>query len=579
MDPRTDDAPALLGLDELQLIFDEPVSLELRDDRRLLVPRIPQQAFVMLARQLRDEGRLELVLGEALPAQLTAVFDLDVWARDRIQVPRVREWITQIVECYSEARKSRGDLVRLMYAMDPEMWTFAVLHGTSVFPLDPDDDERRERARTAVEDLTTFETPDGLYLIAVPNHKLGHQAITIIEAIYHDSLDAGRRLVNSLRGAMASQLEEDLLRWRSGRLADLGFVDWEEAMRLFTPLPADVSPPVESVRFDGVETTVLELAGWGHKNLLRQLLDNLDAEQHGIRTREFTLLVNEVMAAQRFEPGDPTHQQRAIHQAQATVSLGLEMLAGGRDLEQAADDLTRALTRLGLRALFRLGYRALDKLRRAALALHREGRISLSRVGSLLDRPWNFAVAALSGWYPELPQESAPQKTRPVATLRDVARATQLIEQASALSRLAFDREGYGIDPVWVTRVDEPGRLTLGDLVRTAAICRELPGHTRAVALTPLTQNDLSWARDNLLVAPQNDLHPRVAEHMRATLSALDLENHADTLIELLLTRLTVELASLEPDEAGRPDLTRAGGVLTVQSVGVWLKTGLTGSN
>lgn len=578
MDSHTDDTLAPLPSDELQLLFDEPLSLELRDDRKQLVPRIPQQAFVTLARQLRDEGRLELVLPEAIPGQLTAVFDLDVWTGDRIQVPRVREWLTQIVEAYRGARTARGDLVRLMYAMDPEMWTFAVLHGTSVLPLDPDDDERREQARAAVSDLTTFETPDSLYLIAVPNHELGRQAITIIEAVYHDSLEDGRRLVNSLRGGLASQLEEDLLRWRRGRLADLGFVEWEEAMRLFTPLPVDAAPDVEHRTFADVETTAIELAGWGHKNLLRQVLEHLDPGQHGVRTREFTLLVNEVMAAQRFEPGDTGHQQRAIHQAQATVSLALEMLAGGRDPQDITGELSQHLTRLGLRNLFRLGYRALDKLRRAALSLHREGRVSLSLVGSLLDRPWNFAVAALAGWYPELVQDAQPQKTRPIANLRDVARATQLIEQAAALSRLTFDRSGFGIDPVWVTRVDEPGRLTLGDLVRTAAICRELPGHTQSVALTPLTQDDLSWARDNLLLAPDNRLDPRLAEHMQARLRDLGLEQHAPTLTEGLLTRLAVELAALEPDQQGRPDLTKTGGVVTIQSVGVWLRTGLTGN-
>jgi len=577
VDPRThDDNLAPLAKDELQLLLDDPVSLELRDNRSELVPRIPHQAFVVIARQLRDEGRLELLLPEALPEQLTAVFDLDVWRAGRLQVPRVRAWLRQIIACYGEARRARGDLIRLMYAMDPEMWTLAVHHGTSVMALDPDDDEHREQARAAVEGLTSFETPDAAYLIAVPNHELGHQAISIIEAVYHDSLEDGRRLVNSLRGALASQIEEDLLRWRSGRLADLGFVEWEEAMRLFTPLPRDAAITAEDGNFAEVDTTALEVVGWGRSDLLRRVLDQLTPQQHGVRTREFTLLINEVMAAQRLEPGDPKDQQRAIHQAQATVSLGLEMLAGSRESEDLAADLARELSKLGLRNLFRLGYRALDKLRRAALTLHREGRVSMSKVGSLLDRPWNFALVSLSGWYPEIPQQSQPDKTRPIANLQDVARATQLIEQAAALSRLAFEPNGYGIDPVWVTRVDEPSRLTLGNLLRTAAVCRELPGFTHSVALTPLAADDLEWAQANLLVGPQNALAPRLAEHTRQRLAALGLEVHAPALIESLMTRLHMELAGIERDAEGKPDLTRTGGLLTLQSVGVWLKTGLT---
>ncbi|MGB1276561.1 MAG: DUF6178 family protein, partial [Nannocystaceae bacterium] len=194
----------------------------------------------------------------------------------------------------------------------------------------------------------------------------------------------------------------------------------------------------------------------------------------------------------------------------------------------------------------------------------------------LLDRPWNFALVALSGWYPEIPQQSKPEKTRPITNLQDVARATQLIEQAAALSRLAFEPKAYGIDPVWVTRVDEPSRLTLGTLLRTAIICRELPGFSHSVALTPLSADDLAWAQANLLVGPSNALAPRLAEYTRQQLATLGLEVHAPALIESLLTRLHMELAGIERDAEGKPDLTRTGGLITLQSVGVWLKTGLT---
>ncbi|WP_293269867.1 DUF6178 family protein [Nannocystis sp.] len=306
---------------------------------------------------------------------------------------------------------------------------------------------------------------------------------------------------------------------------------------------------------------------------MRRALAALSPAQQGERAREFTLLVNELMAAQRFEPGDVKLQERAFHQAEATVGLGLELLAAGLvDPAEQARFLAGRIAAIGLRGVFRAGYGPLDKLRRAALALHREGRVSLKTIGSLLDRPWGHALAALARWYPELPVESSSTATRPIAGLRDLARATELIAQAGALAALAF--HGYAIDPAWVTRADEPERLSLGDLVRTAIVHLQLPG--RRGGFAPLSADDIAWARDHLLQGAR--LIPALASELRARCLAVGAPQHAEVFVQALLGRLEVELGTLEPGAAGLPDLTRVGSLLTIQRVSVWLKTGLQAS-
>ena len=292
--------------------------------------------------------------------------------------------------------------------------------------------------------------------------------------------------------------------------------------------------------------------------------------QQGERAREFTLLVNELMSAQRFEPGDVKLQERAFHQAEATVGLGLELLAGGLgDPAEIEQTLAERIAAIGLRGVFRVGYGPLEKLRRAALTLHKEGRVSLARIGSLLDRPWGPALEALARWYPELPVESTSGTIRPISSLRDVARATELVAQAAALAALTF--HGYKVDPAWVTRVDEPERLTLGDLLRTAIVHDRLPGTSGSVA--PLTADDLAWAADHLLA--DGRLIPALAHDLRARCLAVGVPQHAEVFTTVVLGRLEVELGAIERAEDGRPDLGRIGALLTVQRVGVWLKTGL----
>lgn len=561
----------------LEVALRDPLSLEDRDDLDTFIPAIPAQSFYRLATQLHDEGRVDLLFTNAKPEQLTTVLDLGAWTGDRLDVLRTREWIAAIVDTYETANFPRGALTALIDAMDPEAWTFAILPGTTIFELDPEDDEARDKVRRAVEHLFTYDTPDGFFVVAVPDDPVGRAAIRILDALYHDDLSRGRDMVVSVKAGLHSAIEEDLLRWRNGRLADLGFVPWEEAMKLLRPLtPAQALRRGEQARpglAPGIDLDPSPIPS--EAGLLRRVLEHMRPAVAGIHTREFVLLVNEVISVQRLPPGDAASAERALHQTRSTLDLGLELLATARPDDQELLDFLAARTEaIGLRDVFRVGYGALDKLRSAALALHRSGQVSLGEIGSLLDRPWGPTLRALAQRLPELPLEETSAKSRPLASLRDVAKATRRIAQATLLSGLTFAPEGLGLDPQWVHRIDNPDRLTLGDLLRAALVHRRLPGAGEAFA--PLRADDLEWASQNLLTEAR-ELIPEIRAELEAQARALGADE-ANTAAVLggILPRLGVELAGLERDDEGIPDLTRVGGLVTLQQVGVWLKTGLT---
>ena len=554
---------------DIVVLTQDPLALELRDDLDQVVPQLPTQSFVRIARLLREENRLELVLPFASPEQLTAVMDLDAWREDRVDVPAAREWLTLISDSYRDA--PRGDLTQLMYEMDPEFWTYSLMHATAVAELDPEDDQSRMVALQDMASLNTYETPDGNYVVGVPDNELGRAVLRVIDAVYADGLEEGRKLVSSIKWGMPSPIEEDLLRWRSGRLADLGFPAWEDAMKLFRPLAADAArdepgpAPVVDTSRPGEPPVP-----WVGGDLLKRVMARLGDAEHGVRTREFLLLVNELMAAQKLEPGDEAAQQRAINQAQATVSLGMEVLTSGFEHPDIEEFLAGRLSAIGVRGMFRVGYGPLAKLRKAAQTLHQTGRVSMNAVGSMLDRPWGPSLAALVGWYPELSLESG-KTTRPLSTLADVARATLRIAQAAALANLCFEPAGYGVDPMWITRLDEPERMRLGDLLRTAIVHAHLPGSKTTFA--PLLQEDLAWARDNLL-SDRTGGHvvDEVRQQFAANCADAGVADHTDALADNVITRLQVELSTIELDDEGKPDLTKTGGFITVQQVGMWLK-------
>lgn len=562
--------PDTLNAEDLRSIDDDPLALEQRDDGHVLVPALPPTTFVRIARKLRDENRLELLLPLATPYQLTSLLDLDGWVTDRVDIRRARVWLHAIA-VHAVADEARGALRDLMFEMDPELWTVAMAAGTVVVEVPHDEDDARGIIMDRMGSLRTWESPDGYFVVGVPDDELGRRTLHTITLIYEDDLDQGRQLLLSIQSLVPAEAEENLMRFRDGRLADLGFVEWEQAMMLLQPLDRRIAARHEPIDFahldeaDEVEPSV----AWRGPQLLRTVMQQLPPDQHGLRSREFLLLVAEVMSAQRFDPGDEALQQRAIDQTQSTVSLGLELL--GRETPRDTEVgtfLAERVASIGLRLVFRVGYGALDKLRRAAIALHRRGHVSLEHPGSLLDRPWGPTIATLVGQYPELPLHNA-KGTRPLRSLQDVAEATVLITQAGALAQLCFAPQGYGIDPIWLDRVDEAGRLTLGDLVRTAVVHAQLPGSQHAMA--PLSPADLAWAAEHLLV--KGGLADTVAHDLSKRCADLGIAEHEAALVKNLLTRLQVELSGLELDPAGAVDMRRVSGLITVQHVSIWLST------
>lgn len=554
----------------LTAVLGDPLALEDVETPDTLVPRIDAQDFVRVARTLKEEKRLDLLLGHATAEQLTSLIDLDAWHRERVDVAQARTWLMLLARLYQAMDKPRGALVDLMYSMDPEMWTLALSLGTRVIDLDAEDDQSRDFAHEELSDLRTWDTPDGFFVVGVPDDDFGQQAVATLELIYQDDLDEGRKLLLSIQSAMHAQIEEDLRRWREGRLADMGFVAWEEAMKLFVPYDRDTAATEEARDFRYLDDPddMLALPRWQNSGLLARVLERLDDTEHGLRAREFLLLVSEVMAAQRFPPGATKLQERAIVQTQATISLGLELLlTTSSEHPDPEAFLAERVTAIGLRDIFRVGYGALDKLRKATAQLGKATRVSLTSPGSLLDRPWGPAIAGLNAWYPELPVMDKGQSMRPLQTFADVRHATLLVAQAGALSRLTFAPEGFAVDPVWLTRADNPESLVVGDLIRTAVVHAFLPGSRGSLA--PLTPDDLAWASANLV--ERGRLTDAVRKDFSARCDALGIGEHTSTLATNVLTRLEVELHGLEKDDEGKVDLTRTRGFLTIQDVAMWL--------
>jgi hypothetical protein len=580
-DVSPSETPNRLPDAELAALLDEPMALEDRDDLPTLVPALPAIAFLTIARRLRDESRLDLLLGHATPDQITSLFDLDAWTGDRIDVIRARKWLDLVVTERQGLDLPRGHLTELMFSTDPEMWTFALHHLTSIFTIDLENDSSRSEILDSLGDLCPYESPDGFFIVAVPDDEFGREALRVIDSVYADDLNQGRKLLLSLQSALGAMMEEDLLRWRQARLADLGFPSWEESMNLLRPLRLDeLARASESMRFVPEHIDPLLIPATESNDWIARVMERLDPNEHGIRTREFMLLANELLIAQRLEPGDELAQRRAVQQAQATLSVAFERIANHERHPDPIGLCADFVRRFGLRRIFRVGYDAIWKLRKAALALHKSGPISYRSIGSYLDRPWGPVIASLSKWIPELPVTTSENRTQrnqrplaltqPIRSLAELAHATELLGQAHALVVLAYSPNGLNLDPRWNTRVDDPNQLRIGDLIRSALILRQLRPQAE---FRPLDANDLARAQKEHCA--NGRLDEVVSRDFQELCQQADVAAHFAALRDAIVTRLEYELAAIEYDASGTVRLDRIAGFVTVRNASIWLNTGL----
>jgi hypothetical protein len=165
------------------------------------------------------------------------------------------------------------------------------------------------------------------------------------------------RMLQSVNEELQPELEEWALRWRTGRLEDLGFPSWDRAMRIYGHLRPDrlAELPIEA---HDLEVERWQLPVWigelpavaDSRHALFRAAARLDAETRARFLYAFLSLANKVAVADRRELGDAGTLPDTIEKAARVASLGLEHLARENGLE-----LADALQRVPLERLFRVG--------------------------------------------------------------------------------------------------------------------------------------------------------------------------------------------------------------------------------
>ncbi len=393
---------------------------------------IPELYFLIADVGLVDAADL---IALATPEQFQGCVDLEVWDRDRFQQAAFMPWIEILLEAGFEK------VGEIWGGLDPELAALIIARHTRIFDLtlgeEPPDESEAPR----------IETPDRFFILEITSDSDDDLRLidALIADLYRYDLAVARHLLMSARSEMQSHLEEMSYRWRSGRLADLGYPDFYEALEVFRPLdPRSVEigegtaeqPAIggeEAVRAPGELPVPMLEQVMGRAFLARALGQISEAEDVERLEAALIILVNRVLSAARVSPGDEQAVVVGTEHATATLALGLETVSRG-DIESAA----LVLRTVSLTRLHRVGYTVTLGLARAAR--------QLAPRGASAGEPSTLVLEALLGHRPFFSRalELEPQSgVRPFESLADIVACTDhlraLASRASIVTALGVD--------------------------------------------------------------------------------------------------------------------------------------------
>lgn len=442
-------------------------------DPERAIRALPGDELYYLLRE-DDPSEARELLAYARAEQVQVVLDFGLWAGDQLSLSRMEEWVAVMAEMPVE---TIGTWIK---GLDTELVALLLRKGARIYDLS------MEEAPDETVGIA-FETPDRAFVIDAtgytppveapageeggdegPQAPVSAQALVrIIDAMYRTDLEYARRILVGARSELDSEMEEMALRWRQGRMADLGFIDAVEALEIYRELdPAtvhigEVRPGTRTrpsgagdASEAGVAPSPLQRAPailaeeLGGSSLFARALGRVTSRQE-LDEIHFALvgLANRVLAADRIDPADDQGVAAGVRRMRATLDLAVEYLAraGGRVVDE--DRAVDAVRTVAAMRLHRLGVSLLGKVRGLARSLVRQGPFSAVAGLDLAEEPEATVLEAVNRarpHYPALLDDPPSSGVRPFGTLSEIARAALAVERAAAAQAMLL---GLGVRP------------------------------------------------------------------------------------------------------------------------------------
>jgi hypothetical protein len=391
------------------------------------VQSLPPDDFFWLIKRIGADDALA-VLQKASTEQWQYLLDLEIWAKDVLDAQKTLAWIDRL---------RRADAARLAaWAFEEQsaLVSLALLRKTEIIFKEEEDEW---------DVPPGYFTLDGSFYIKTWDSSEAQLVEDFLRVLAGTDYSSYRALLLQLTSVLPAEIEEELYRMRSGRLAEQGFAPFEEALEVYAPLDVnalqtEAKPLLPGALVEAEKKNLVpsaSLSGIKNFELLNDAMGMITDPLEADRVRlEFTALCNKLIAADAFSCiDDYENLLRVGGQAAGYLHIVTEMLCGGKPREAA-----QLLRNHSLAAIFRVGFGFALKLQwRARRWLGQNWSAQIGKGPDFWGTPWSDALAGLLFPRPLYFDRSRPDREyRHFESVEELRETEALLDQAEALDRM-----------------------------------------------------------------------------------------------------------------------------------------------
>jgi len=314
-------------------------------DPRTLVQGLPHGDFYWMVKRVGNDDCLP-ILEQASVEQWQYILDMETWNRDQLDLNQVAAWLTRL------------------QAADPHRlakWLLSGGEAIAYYFLYRSIQVEIEQSEDPSDFPPGFFTLDGTYYIRALNPQQRPLIEELLRFLAGEDLEAYQSLLLGLAGVLPAEAEEQLYRMRGIRLAEHGFLPFDEAISIYSLLTPRIfgtdgsSGEGETAKVDEVPAELLSLAPFAHLNKDQMFVSAVRGFSDALlRDRiylEFAGLCNQLLSADGVTVRDLDVLVRTCRKAAGYVNLSLENTCAG-DMYRASEILKKH----SLVSLFRVGF-------------------------------------------------------------------------------------------------------------------------------------------------------------------------------------------------------------------------------
>ncbi|MFC1489369.1 DUF6178 family protein [Thermodesulfobacteriota bacterium] len=325
-----------------------------------LVHSFPEQDLYFLIHEIGIKDSIS-ILSLASDKQWEYILDLETWEGDRINTEMVTRWLdllfkvdpNRFVRWFLEQKKDLVEFhlfknleIRVReHDQDPSIFGEGFFTFDDIFYIRVVDYPLDEKSGAGSKKLNESFLPKFL------KHLADHDHFTY------------QRVLMETPTFIPAEYEEETYRMRNVRLAEKGFLPFEEAVGVYQPLtPRELSDqhtrymPENTDRSSFPPAPLYPLATLGEDNLFTRALKRIESEDllQQIQT-EFAALANQIAVADQKRVRSIGELRSVVKKACGYISMGLERLIG-EDTKPDAAQTAALIQQLMLSQIFRVGF-------------------------------------------------------------------------------------------------------------------------------------------------------------------------------------------------------------------------------